>query len=100
MVIKLAKIIVITLILQTVEERCAEYDKYIEECVKEVHLSGEVFIHLIKAIMIYESGCYPDATGRMGEKELMQIHPVNIEKWGIRNPFDPKENICGGALHC
>jgi hypothetical protein len=78
--------------------RCAEYDNYIKKCVEENSAPAN-FIPLAMAIMIYESGCNPYINGSKGEKGLMQILPDNFERLGIENPYDPRENICGGVRY-
>jgi soluble lytic murein transglycosylase-like protein len=41
----------------------------------------------------------PRAVSEKGAKGLMQIMPFNFKALGIQDPFDPRENIMGGALY-
>lgn len=54
---------------------------------------------LLKAIIKVESDFNPRAISKKGAKGLMQLMPENIKKLKIKNPFDPSENIMGGALY-
>jgi len=59
----------------------------------------EVSFALLKALIKTESNFNPEAVSRAGAKGLMQIMPVNIKDLNIKDPFDPRENIMGGALY-
>lgn len=54
---------------------------------------------LLKAMIKAESDFDPQAVSRKGAKGLMQIMPENYKVLGIQNPFDPKQNINGGARY-
>ena len=72
-----------------------KYDKYIEEA----STRHGVAFSLLKAIMKVESDFDPRAVSKKGAKGLMQIMPQNFELLRIRNPFNPRENILGGAQY-
>jgi soluble lytic murein transglycosylase len=46
-----------------------------------------------------ESGFNPKAISKKGAKGLMQIMPSNFRALGIKDPFNPRESIMGGALY-
>ena len=71
------------------------YDKHIREASK---MYGIPF-SLLKAMMKAESDFNPRAVSRKGAKGLMQIMPENFRALQITNPFDPRENIMGGARY-
>ena len=54
---------------------------------------------LLKAIIKAESGFNPRAVSKKGAKGLMQIMPQNFKLLGIKDPFDPSQNINAGARY-
>jgi soluble lytic murein transglycosylase len=72
-----------------------KYDQLIDEAAQVVGLS----FHLLKALIRVESNFDSRAVSKAGAMGLMQIMPENIKSLKIRDPFDPWENILGGALY-
>lgn len=72
-----------------------KYDHYITEASKKHGIS----FPLLKAIINIESDFNPKAVSKAGAMGLMQIMPVNIRTLRIRDPFNPWENIMGGARY-
>jgi len=54
---------------------------------------------LLKAIIKAESDFDPHVVSKKGATGLMQIMPQNFKPLGIRDPFDPWQNINAGALY-
>ena len=71
------------------------YDNMIMEASKKHGVS----FPLLKAIIKTESDFNPRAVSKKGALGLMQIMPKNLKSLNIRDPFDPWENIMGGALY-
>jgi soluble lytic murein transglycosylase-like protein len=54
---------------------------------------------LLKALIKTESDFDPRAVSKAGAMGLMQIMPENIRRLEIKDPFDPKDNVMGGARY-
>ncbi len=54
---------------------------------------------LIRAIIHAESAYQPDAVSPKGAQGLMQLMPETQKELQVENPFDPEQNIRGGATY-
>ena len=54
---------------------------------------------LLRAVMEVESDYNRFAVSRTGARGLMQLMPDTMRFLGVRNPFDPRQNIMGGAKY-
>ena len=72
-----------------------KYDGIIKEIAKEYDLEPA----LIHSIILIESDYDSRAVSNKGAMGLMQLMPATAERYGVRNPFDPRENIRGGAKY-
>lgn len=54
---------------------------------------------LVKAIVANESAFDPGATSATGAQGLMQLEPGTAAGLGVTDPYDPEQNLFGGARY-
>lgn len=54
---------------------------------------------LVKAVIYTESYFNPNATSHKGASGLMQLMPATAEKYGVRDLYNPQQNIIAGIKH-
>jgi soluble lytic murein transglycosylase-like protein len=73
--------------------------KSIPEHVAEASKSTGIDPDFLNSVIRHESGFNPNAVSRKGAKGLMQLMPQTADKLGVRDSFDPGQNIQGGAAY-
>jgi soluble lytic murein transglycosylase-like protein len=71
----------------------AEIDKLVEQTATKFQVDP----NLVKAVIRAESGFDAKAVSSKGAMGLMQLIPATAQRFGVSNPFDPKQNIEGGV---
>jgi hypothetical protein len=74
-------------------QRAPEIDQLVEQTANRFQVDPE----LVRAIVQVESGYDPKAVSSKGAQGLMQLVPATAERFGVENPFDPKQNLEGGV---
>ena len=76
-------------------ERAAAYSGLID------HAARTAAVHpaLMRAVIAVESAFDPRAVSRAGAQGLMQLLPSTARRYGVGNPFDPEQNLRGGARY-
>lgn len=73
----------------------AKYDPIIRKYADQLKLDPQ----LVQSMIASESAFNSRAVSRKGAQGLMQLMPATASRLGVRNPFDPEENIRGGMAH-
>lgn len=74
-------------------------DQELEEAVAHYARENRLSPALLMAIMKAESGFNPLAISKAGAVGLMQLIPETAIRHGVKNMYDTRDNIAGGARH-
>ena len=72
-------------------------EKRYDPIILEVSREHGVEPALVKAVIAAESNFDPTAVSKKGAQGLMQLMPRTAESLGVRDPFEPEENVGGGT---
>ncbi|MBI4456753.1 MAG: lytic transglycosylase domain-containing protein [Acidobacteria bacterium] len=73
----------------------SRYDGYISKHASNYAVDPD----LVRAVMVAESGFNPVAVSRRGAVGLMQLIPSTARRFGVRDLFQPEQNIEGGVKY-
>jgi len=73
----------------------AAYGAMIDRVARETAVSPQ----LLRAVITVESGYQARAVSAKGAQGLMQLMPTTASRFGVRDAFDPQQNIRGGAQY-
>lgn len=73
--------------------RSAQYDGVISVAAKAAMIQAE----LVRAVIVVESGFNPRAVSKKGAVGLMQLQPATARRYGVKNIYDPEQNVRAGA---
>jgi soluble lytic murein transglycosylase-like protein len=75
--------------------KAGQYDAIIEKAA----LSASVEPNLLRAVIVVESGFNSRAVSKRGAVGLMQLMPATASRFGVSDPYDPRQNIHAGAQY-
>ena len=70
-----------------------QLDSLIEDAAKREGVKAD----LIRSVIRQESASRPCAVSPKGAQGLMQLMPATVEQFGVRDPFDPRQNVDAGT---
>jgi soluble lytic murein transglycosylase-like protein len=73
--------------------RSAQYDGLIAGAAKAATIQAA----LVRAVIVVESGFNPRAVSKKGAVGLMQLAPATARRYGVKNIYDPEQNVRAGA---
>jgi soluble lytic murein transglycosylase-like protein len=73
--------------------KATQYDSIIETAAS----AASVEANLLRAVIVVESGFNSRAVSKRGAVGLMQLMPATATRFGVSNPYDPRENVHAGA---
>lgn len=85
-------------LIDEMDERTPRNRKYREIVEREAQSAG-IDPELLNSVINAESAFDPLAVSHKGALGLMQLMPATIERFGVDDPYDPAQNIKGGAKY-
>lgn len=80
-------------------EMVVNRNQYYDELIIENARMHGVRTDLVRAVMHVESGFNPYAKSKKGALGLMQLMPATIRDYGVKNPYNPVENVRAGVAY-
>jgi soluble lytic murein transglycosylase-like protein len=78
-----------------ISHKSARYDAAINEHARRQGVAED----LVRAVIQVESAFNPNAVSVKGAMGLMQLMPATATELGVKDPFDPDQNIGGGVKY-
>ena len=75
--------------------KAAVFSNLIDEAARHAKVSPA----LLRAVIAVESAFDPRAVSPKGAQGLMQLLPSTARRYGVHQPFDPRDNLRGGASY-
>jgi soluble lytic murein transglycosylase-like protein len=75
--------------------RSMQYDAFIKGAAKDATIQAA----LVRAVIVVESGFNPRAVSKKGAIGLMQLRPATARRYGVKNIYDPEQNVRAGARY-
>jgi soluble lytic murein transglycosylase-like protein len=90
-----ALVLALALTLAAGQSRTSRFDGIVTEVSREYGVPAKLIHSIIRA----ESDYDPNAVSHKGAMGLMQLMPATARQYGVRDPFDPVQNIHGGVRY-
>ncbi len=71
----------------------------LKDIISSASASSQIDADFIASVIRAESGNNPRAVSRKGAQGLMQLMPQTAKTLGVKNSFDPGENVDGGVRY-
>ena len=81
------------------EKKSASSVPNIEEFIQKAAVVHDIDPKLVRSVIQAESNFDASACSPKGAMGLMQLMPGTAKELGVNNPYDPEENIMGGAQY-
>jgi hypothetical protein len=72
---------------------------HVDALITKAAEAHDVDPNLVRAVIKVESAYKPRARSHKGAMGLMQLMPATAREYGVRNAYDPAENINAGVKH-
>ncbi len=71
----------------------------IEDLIEKYAEKNDLDVNFVRAVIKQESGFNPSATSKAGAMGLMQLMPNTARGLGVRDAYNPEDNIMGGTKY-
>lgn len=72
---------------------------HLDEALSAASQKNNISPELLRSVVRVESGFNPNARSTKGAQGLMQLMPATAARMGVRDVFDPQQNLDGGARY-
>ncbi|MDO9067881.1 MAG: lytic transglycosylase domain-containing protein [Deltaproteobacteria bacterium] len=79
------------------EKRSTDHESWLDPIIAKASSRYGIDVGLIKAVIKAESGFNPQAVSHAGASGLMQLMPATAHSLGVKDPFDPEQNVMAGT---